>query len=301
MGFVTVADAKASGLIPEKYHSIFYEKCKVCNSDMVISDTLTVLQCGNPRCFTRLAGQMQGMLSDLGVKGWGTIKCLDYIRDNKFDSIIEVLIDPPGEFRNIKELIASFNFTYTQLIQLLHIPWLGTKLTDLLQGINSYDELIDAAAKHGSLYEFCRMRLGGEAVPQRVAEAIETYSVEFQYMEQMVAPVKQAKRQLKIAITGYITQVTDSNGGKLTKEAYIHCLNDIARESGLEIIKSDAVASVAFIVADYEASTSKYLTGKERGCLITSSGLMEAVRGLSEKYLDSKEPNEVQKTATFNT
>lgn len=298
MNFITVADAKVSGLIPEPYHAVFYDKCHVCGEDMVISDSRTILKCSNPRCYLRTAAQMAGMLADLGYKGWGDIKCLDYIRYKEFKSILNVLLEPPGEFRDIVQDIKDREFTYPQLIKLLHIPRLNTRLESLLKGIDNYDQLVSSAAEMGSLFHFCQSRIGGSDLPADIAEVMNVYSTEFQYIEGIVPPVIQAKQAIRIAITGNIQRTTASDGSKLTKAQYVQALNRIGREAGIEYIMSGAIQSVQFIVADYESSSDKYRTGQRRGCLITSDKLLAATQMYATPK-DSTEEPECSKTNNF--
>lgn len=274
MGFVTVAEAKESELIPKPWHEIIPDTCPYCQHPMIISESLTKIRCEDPRCSRRIAGQIVSMLSDLGLKGWGIAKTLDYVQSMKMSSMLQFLLDPPFQFRDIQKWIQDEDYTYPQLIQLMHIPRLQERALDIFKGINSYEEYRQIVDQMG-MRMFIASRVGGSALPAQLEKILEAYDPEFEALSAMFKPVPQVQSEMLIAITGSVLNVT-ADGSKLTKDQYVRLLNDILRPTGMVVRRSDALASVSVIVADTESNTAKYRKGLERGNLVTSDMLYRA-------------------------
>lgn len=272
MEFVSVTDAFNSGLIPGEYKGIIPEICRFCGAPMIISENLTQLKCGDPRCSRRIAGQIVNMLSDLGYKGYGVSTIFDYVYQYKLNSVIGFLISPPLALNNIVSMIAEQQLTYPQLIRIMNIPRLKGRTDVIFKDINCYKDYTDAVEKAGGLWNFLYERVGGSVLPGQIAEILQIYDAELQLIEELVKPVQQERSVVPIAITGSVLNVTD-NGKHITKDTYVKILNDIVRPIGMAFKRSDALASVAFIVADTTSNTAKYRKGLERGNLITSDVL----------------------------
>lgn len=288
MEFITIKSAKDTGLIPTPWHNIFKDTCIYCDSDMVISDSLTIMHCSNPRCFRRIAGQVTSILSELGYKGWGESKVYSYVKQNRIDSALQFILDPPYELSNLRQDITDLKYSYIQLIQLLNIPNLKDRVPQLFKGIDTFEEYTNEVNLAGGLLKFCESRLGGTVLPVSIAEILATYYPELACIHDVFPVVKHASKVMLIAITGTVQNVTD-NGKRLTKDAYISVLNDILRPAGLAIRKSDALASVSYIVADSPSNHAKYRKGLERGNLITSDTLYALCVQLSETYSHKSE------------
>ncbi len=287
MDFLEVQEAKKREFIPKPWHNIFPDTCIFCGHPMIISDTLTQLKCGNPRCYRRVAGQVVNMLSDLGIKGYGMATVYDYVKLMKFESALQFVMDPPLALSNIKSIIAEQEYTYPQLIRLLNIPRLKGRVDDIFKGIDSYEDYQKAIAEAGSVESFACRRLGGDVLPFQIAETLTTYDIELEIFPKLVPPVKQAHSTILIAITGSIQNVTDG-GSRVTKDAYIKILNDIVRPAGISFKRSDALMSVTFIVADSTNNTAKYRKGKERNILVTSDMLYNQCVHIAENAMKSE-------------
>lgn len=281
MGFVTVSKAKESMLIPEPWHKIIPDTCPYCQHPLVISESLTKIRCEDSRCYRRIAGQIVSLLSDLGLKGWGIAKTLDYVQAKQMNSVLQFLLDPPFQFRDIQKWIQDEGYTYPQLIQLLHIPRLQERVTDIFKGINSYQEYRKLVDEMG-MRMFVASRVGGSSLPAQIEKILDAYDPELEVLSAMFQPVPQVQSEMLIAITGSILNVK-SDGSKLTKDQYIRLLNDILRPTGMVVRRSDALASVSVIVADTESNTAKYRKGLERGNLVTSDMLYRACLARVEK------------------
>lgn len=192
----------------------------------------------------------------------------------KMSSMLQFLLDPPFQFRDIQKWIQDEDYTYPQLIQLMHIPRLQERALDIFKGINSYEEYRQIVDQMG-MRMFIASRVGGSALPAQLEKILEAYDPEFEALSAMFKPVPQVQSEMLIAITGSVLNVT-ADGSKLTKDQYVRLLNDILRPTGMVVRRSDALASVSVIVADTESNTAKYRKGLERGNLVTSDMLYRA-------------------------
>lgn len=288
MEFLSVTDAFDYGLIPQDYKKIIPETCRFCGAPMVISDNLTQLKCGDPRCYRRIAGQIVNMLTDLGYKGYGVSTVFDYVYQYRLNSVIGFLINPPLALRNIVDILKEQQLTYPQLIRVMNIPRLKGRTEVIFKDINCYADYAKAVDDAGGLYNFLASRVGGAVLPAQLAEIMQIYDAELQLIEELVTPVQQQRSTIPIAITGAVLNVTDA-GKHITKDAYIRILNDIVRPIGMAFKRSDALASVAFIVADTKSNTAKYRKGLERGNLITSDVLYNQCLSLVESRSKTEE------------
>ena len=93
--FISVSQAKSSGIIPESFHNIFQDKCK-CGSDFIISENLTQLQCCDPRCKIKMGHTLADILARFDCKNLGPATCLSIMSECydklKYKSPVEVLM-----------------------------------------------------------------------------------------------------------------------------------------------------------------------------------------------------------------
>lgn len=278
----TVAKAKISGLIPEPWHYLFKDTCEFCGEPMQVVPATITPKCANPHCYRRVAGQVVALLQDLGIKGWGATTAYSFVKGNNIKSIVQFILEPPMEFRNITEFITGMELSYPQLIKLIHIPRMDTRSAQIFDGIKDADDFLEHVERAGGLIQFIQSRVGGQDLPAQLCETIIDYAVDIEFIGKLVKPVEQVKDKILVCLTGNITRVQADNGKRLSKDEYIRYLNQISRPHGLEFIRSDAKESVVFMVADYESDTSKYQVGVRRGILVTSDVLLEVAKNLDK-------------------
>lgn len=278
--FLTVADAKTEGLIPEAFFPYINDCCPCCGESMYISRSRTNLKCNNAKCVRKVAFQADGLFKDLGIKGFGPTSLETYCESINAKSIIDVITDPPPPY-NLVEAIQALNPTFPQIVELLHIPNFGTKAYKLFDGFDSFKEFLSKMSASGDYVNFILNRVGGEETTAAIVNIMTTYRNELLQITDLVRVRPKSKKVVLIQITGHILNVRDGDGGPLTKDEYVRILNDVGSKIGYEFRRSDALKSVEFIVADTASKTRKYLIGQERGVLVSSDKLLQGMSKLA--------------------
>ncbi len=278
---MTVNSAKEVGLIPESFFSYIPDTCPCCGQPMYISQSRTVLKCKNASCVRKVAFQADALLKDLGIKGYGPVSLENYCNTFHINSILDFIQKPPPPF-NLIELMQEKNPTFTQLVEMLHIPNFGTKAFKLFDGFNSYMEFIDALAASEDSMQFLRARVSGEETLAVVIDIMHDYTDSLKNITSLVTVRNKSDNIILIQITGHVLNVRAEDGSSLTKDEYITVLNNIGIKGGYEFRMSSALQSVKFIVADTPSNTRKYRIGQERGVLVTSDKLLASISLLVE-------------------
>lgn len=335
-GFVTIKEAKSLNIIPERFYSAFPEKCE-CGSDNIVSVGLQQPQCCNPRCTIKQSYGLANMLSRFGCQGLGYASCrriLSGVRD-KFedDSYTEILnvkpTDLPADLWGSSisdklffaiETIKGSSITFSQLVKLIDVPYIGETSDTLLKDINTTEELLSAIKSEG-LINFCASR--GVCDLRKMfwlfASIPDIYHADLATRENRR---KQGFVPINVCITGSLK--LDGNvigdeklNGPITKNDFIKLCNGLSRTSWgeqiFEIKMCAAVESVPYIIADAPSGSRKYKAGLRRGknnkgkdILITSSEfilkILKAVEEIEEKCLVHNEPrNEESGTSDVET
>lgn len=275
--FVTVKEAKSSGLIPEAFIPYFEDTCVYCNHPMVINHAATVMKCGNPGCARRVGFQASDLLHDIGFKDVGPATLTNFCKALKITSIIEFIKEYPQSAALIERL-TNLNPSYPKLVELMHIPFLGKKVYTLFEGCNCYEDFLQLLREAPDPTALMISRAGGPVLAYTIIEILTTYEQDLRGITDIVKPASQAKNVVLIAITGHLT----FNGG-CTKDTFVSLLNALAAPAGVEFRRSDALKSVKYIVADTPSNSRKYRIGMERGNLIDSSTLYLAVKQLASE------------------
>lgn len=331
-GFVTIAEAKELGIIPERFYSAFPEKC-VCGSDNIISVGLQQPQCCDPRCYVKQGYAMANMFSRFGYQGLGAATCKhilagiqDKFEDNSYMEVLNIKpTDLPSDMWGTvmsSKLFYAINgiretsVTFPQLIKLIDVPYIGDTAETLLHNINTIEELIDGIYTEG-LARFCLQRGVGD-----VRKMFWLYASIADIYHADMATRAHRRRQglvpINVCITGSLRLDGNVTGdvalnGSITKNDFIKLCNGLARiQSGeqiFEIRMCSAVESVPYIIADAPSGSRKYKAGLRRGknshgedILITSSEfiakILKAVDEIEKKCSCADDKNAVTHSET---
>lgn len=300
--FTTVTDAKALGIIPKAYHNVFKETCE-CGSDFIVKKNLTTVQCCNPRCFIKLGYMLAETLSRFDVKGIGPETCIDLVKNKynslKYKSHVEFLAftsaDLPEWLNNARGDtylsclydIRQHEYSIGDLSANLAIPAFDTTIKKLLKPYSSVDELVKNISDAGGISNYLN-RYG--IADRQKAFYLKEFLPDLVLAEYLFAGNVRLKgmHTVSICITGYLRV----DGKSMTKKAFVELLNLAGKaEDGtqlLEFNQTSAVESVPYIVADAPSTNSKYLRGKARNVLITSTELLNEVRKVVGEYNDGR-------------
>lgn len=279
--FLKVTEAKQEGLIPPAFNEYIEDTCPCCGQSMFISRSRTILKCSNAYCIRKIAFQADGLLKDLGIKGYGPTLLETFCKEYSISSMLDFILEPPPPY-NLVDCIQAMNPTFPQLVEMLHIPNFGTKAYKLFDGYDSFKEFVTDMASSGDMINFITQRVGGQETTAAIIDILTTYHSDLQQITDIIRVRPKSKKVILIQITGHILNVKTENGGSLTKDEYVRILNAAGSKIGYEFRRSDALKSVSFIVADTASRTKKYLIGKERNVLVSSDMLLASMSKLTE-------------------
>lgn len=278
--FFTVNEAKKRGLIPEPWHEYFPDTCDYCHGDLVINEARTIMKCNNPECCRRVANQINDFLKDLGYKGYGPETLTGYCQMYQIKSILDFINSPPP-LMDLVEHLNNLNLSFPKLIELLHLPYLGTKAYKLFEGYTDFRTFLEDMSGSSDPLEFIALKVGGIETAQQVRDILLQYWDVLYHITDSIVVSAPLETVVNIAITGHITEV-NANGRSVTKDEYVKYLNECVKARGMEFRQSGALQSVRFIVADSVSNSRKYKIGKMRNVLISSGTLLKLV----EKMMD---------------
>lgn len=275
--FVSVSEAKQTGLIPEAFVPYFADSCSYCDKPMLINYAATVMKCGNPGCARRVGCQASDLLHDLGYKDVGPATLTSYCKGMKIESIVDFIETYPTSY-NLIETIDNLHLSYPKLIEMLHFPFLGKRVYNLFEGCNCFQDFINKLTASVDPEAFMITRAGGPVLASQITEILAVYRKDLERITDIVKPVQQARKTILVAITGHLT----FNGG-CTKDQFVQMLNELTTPMGVEFRRSDALKSVSYIVADTPSNSRKYRIGQERGNLIDSMSLYAAAKRIVDE------------------
>lgn len=279
--FLSVHDAKEMELIPTQFHPYFKDKCDYCGSNMSINMARTIMRCSNPRCFRRIGNQADGMLKDLGYKGYGPETLTAYCKTCGIRSITDFIKEPPMPLHLVDDLEGR-NYSFAKLVELLHLPNVGSKAYKLFGNYQNWQSCLEDITSRPDPIAFVASLVGGLETSTQLLNVLLEYSDELEELTSIITPATPLGGVINIAITGHITEVT-SNGRGLTKEEYVAELNVLANRCNAEFRQSGALQSVMYIVADAPSNSRKYKIGAARNVLITSGTLYHMMEGIVER------------------
>lgn len=304
--YISVKEAKETGIIPVSYHTIFKDRC-LCGSENIVrlsdnkenADAITSVQCCNPRCYIKLAGNLAQMMRKYEISDFGfeTAKeLISYTYPNlEHKSHLDVLLlngeDLPylagSRITALGQLVTQLVKSKQSLAQLLSsigIPQWDSSIYPVAKDFSSVIEIVDAINKAGDTRNFLA-QYGIRSI-QKIYY-FEEYIPDMYIAEYIIGQAnirKKAIRSIKIAITGELY----FNGKRTTKSEYINILNDISvTKDGIQIFEftqTSGAVTAPYVVADLVSTSAKYLTGKRNNTLITSNQLYDKIKKVVNEY-----------------
>ena len=301
--FVSVKVAKERGLIPPPYHNIFKDECE-CGSEMIIRDTLTRVQCCNPRCYIKLGYALAELFSRFGCKDLGPASCISAMRGviDKLEipSHVEILgleeDDLPltflnyryDQFMTAKELIFSRAYSISELVPKLALPSLDKNAGSIFA---KYNDAVEFIEDFQSYEKFSTFMYEHGVADKWLIYCMRTYAIDILKGQMIFNDNFREKpmKEIEVVITGHISP----EGRSMPKDEYIEYLNTMGidkngvRRFGFR--RSEAVESVQHIIADAPSGYRKYKRGVERGVLISSTDFLNRLKDLMVEF-NGEEP-----------
>lgn len=289
--WVTVAEAKETGLIPEAYHEYFPDRCE-CGSQNIIKTNLRQMTCCNPKCYQKEACQLSEFLTRSGIMGFGEANCARVLRafrrydkslvdsgrqtifpTNSFLDIFDVPEDNwplscgsalSHNFAVAVETLKNDNLTFPELISRLGIESVGSSALKIFDGISNSKELAHQIEVNGGVRLFCYSR--GVYAPDTINNIYESL-IDIANAERLFH--KSLRYQGLVGVDICVTGSTCLQGVSLTKSQLIDVLNRASiGESGIQFYEfrlCTALQSAPFILYTTKSNSAKFRAGLARG------------------------------------
>lgn len=278
--YVSIAEAKASGLLPEAYHSAFKDRCApYCNSERIITKSLSSYMCCNPRCPIKISLTLAYMFNKFQCKNVGPETCKTMVRyalDNMpgkshiyflthGTNYIPISMGSAAadNFKQAVNKVRSAKMSFAEMVSKLGIPKFDSIAIKVFKDIENTQHLIDEVKAIGGLKNFLWDR--GVYDPMKIFYLSEFLTdiafAEYHVFNQLSAV---GKVDIPIVLTGHI----NLRGAKITKDQFVSLCNEVGEvKPGLRLFnvtKTTAIESVDFIIADGDTVHAKYIRAKER-------------------------------------
>lgn len=308
--FVSVKEAKDTGVIPKSYHNIFADECD-CGSEMMIARNRKKIMCCNPRCPVKLGHRLSEMLTRFGCPNIGPGISKSIINQTweflRYKSHLEVFLLPAEkypmvlqgttalDFKYAIEQVKSSELTLAGYIGKLALPKLDKKALDIFEDYNLIEDFVNDYKANGGLVKF----LASKGIHDLKIAYYIYDSLPDLYLAEILKSGKVKEKAIAktyICLTGRLKL----DGLPITKENYISWLNTCATAKDgtvlYEFIKSSAKETVPYIVYTTPSTDDKYLVGKRREedylestgthkqVLIKPEELEEKVKKVVEEY-----------------
>lgn len=293
--FISVKDAKKSGLIPEEYHNIFHDTCR-CGSDMLISKNRTFIKCCDPRCPIKLGKMASQMFENFGTKNVGegtTLPLMEELirvkNDNSHIATLKLINDSwvPFNLLGAKEdiyytalnQIFSQKYSLGDLISKLAIPSLDSSPKKIFSRFPTLDLFLQRA--NGDL----RIPLADCGIYDlKVSYYLSTY------LDDIKEAINLFKGNLTCNVYGtasiVITGSVFPEGRPMSRNEFIKYLNQLTLlEDGRQVLsvkECSAIQTCDVIIADSPSNSRKYRAGLERGVLMTSTDYVQLIKNIME-------------------
>lgn len=214
---IAVADlGELNTALPEEFLNILPRNCRVCESDMTISEVLTGLKCSNPRCGSKFKMRIKAICQDNDIKGFGEAAIetfLDTYSPTSPMNIFELQVGMPlgegiGEARSesiisqITKIRDEREYMLWEVVRMQHLPGIQTTAGAIFKGFSDIDEAYEALESGG--VEFVHERLYGEVVDSVGVNSIRIYTT----LMEFEADIKEAASYFNIISSRDTREVT---------------------------------------------------------------------------------------------
>lgn len=308
--WVSVEEAKTTGLIPEQYQEYFSDMCE-CGSENMVRVNLKAITCCNPKCFQKEACRMAEFFSRSNVSGLGEGNChkilslfksYDDIRVSRGEksffptnSFLDVF-DVPEElwplecgsalestFAAAVDKLKNDNVTFPELISRLGIEDLGSNALKIFDGISCAKELKNEIDREGGVRYFCYSR--GVYAPEVINNIYESL-IDIANSERLFH--KSIRVQGLVPVNICITGSSALHGVSLTKSELVTVLNRASiGESGIQYYEfhmCTALQSAPFILYTVPSGTAKFRAGEARGSITDEFGEHKVLMQIDEFF-----------------
>lgn len=267
---ITIKEAKDNNLLDSFILKSIPEKCR-CGSDNIFTESLTELQCSNPKCVYRVAKRLYKMTQDLGLTTWDEASCTDICERFNFTTPFQILLvkqlldnnidtgilDFGKKVREIEELKTQ-KIELWKIVQISNIRYLSTVAEKIF---GSYDNMQDAYSdiEKGQVSHISD-KLGIETneasiMAIMIYNQIVKYKEELMFAETQFNVIKHKGDPIRIAISG-------GTPGYINRSALLTMLNNKYYEYTHFVLDSVVTEDTKILLSSYDKTSTKYRTAK---------------------------------------
>lgn len=236
---LTVAELKRSIDLDEpKFWALIPELCETCTMPLLMSETLTGLQCSNLRCSDRIVMRVKAILDKLGVKGFGESAIEKFVLSREVVNPLEILSLSLGEtIHGVSDRVsekvilqiseeANRGRLLWEYVELAQLPGIQSKARKIFAGFETIEEAYDHIEEGGVLW--VQEQLGVQSQEDYVAiSAVSTFSTLMEFRDDLI----EGQSWVKIAELGerieLLVVCSDQVGGGFkTKQEFYKTVDD---------------------------------------------------------------------------
>lgn len=192
---------ECSDMYPEEFLGCLPEYCfnPECGSPTEMTETLTSLRCSNPRCPDKIVKRITHIMSDLGVKDFGSARASAFVSMYGIRNPLAVFAYEPSDgcigynismdmsTKIYEQITKKKNFTLWEYVRTAHLPYIQSSALTLF---GDFDDLAEAYEKieEGGV-EYIRERLGIQKGGDSKVEESEVLEDDFSDLEASVPSV----------------------------------------------------------------------------------------------------------------
>lgn len=163
---------ECSDMYPIEFFSCLPEYCfnPSCGSPTEMSETLTGLKCSNPRCPDKIVKRITHIMSDLGIKDFGSARATDFVATYGIRNPLAVFAYEPSDGclgqsismdlseRIYEQITKKKNLTLWEYVRTAHLPYIQSSSLILFGDFDDLSEAYEKIEEGG--VEYIRERLG---------------------------------------------------------------------------------------------------------------------------------------------
>lgn len=274
--FSSVKELKELGVLPSEYHEIIPSECQ-CGSDMILSDEETILMCCNPKCYLKMAHNLNDMFKYFDCKGIGPETCLVIVKHGLKNGIFKVpsYVEILGSFEEFKfilghrydDLVSAVYKIHTtplkffEMIQCVGIPDYDKSCKDYFGDVKNFDDLMQKLNEVSIVDYLAKFGVGDLKKSLHLHLFLKDIrAFEILYQGNLIKP---ALKNIDIVITGPVRP----HGESMARRDFVRYCNELGILDGhtlFSIHESSAIQSVNYFIADSPSSSRKYNAARSR-------------------------------------
>lgn len=298
--------------LPEEFLRILPQDCDECNSPLQISETLTSLQCSNPRCAVKIRMRIKAVCDALSIKDFGESRITAFLDlykttnpmdmfDLKLGMQLGVGIGDTTSnnvIQNILQVKNEQSFLLWEAVRVQNLPGIQTSAQPIFNGFHSIEEAYETIEDGG--VEFISDRLSNTPGEGEIGlRAIQIYETLLKFKEEIIEGVNylnitsmEGKQELTVV-------VSDQVGGSFNtkNEFYNHCRENYSDTYHFNFANSLTKKTEFLIWAGADGSSARYTSKVDKAQKYNSHGagipimtatqftdFMESGKGIGEAY-----------------